>query len=61
MSYNLVCGHVHSNTKTIPTKKHTFNGRVFIGFRICEIPKKYEKEFGDPYFNSKGFSFFPEL
>ena len=58
----LVVGHVHSRTKIKNVKylKSDQLGRL-IGFKVCEIPGKYEKEFGKPYLNFKGYSFFPEL
>jgi hypothetical protein len=58
----LVVGHNHSRTKVQNTKKIKLkNLGTHIGFRICEIPVKYQNEFGKPTFNKNGYSFFPEL
>lgn len=58
----LVVGHNHSRTKVQKTKTIRLRGLgEYIGFKICEIPKKYENEFGKPTFNSGGYSFYPDI
>lgn len=60
----LVVGHNHSRTKTPKSKKLKFkhSPTYYIGFRICEIPKKYSNEYNDKVeFNNKGYSYFPVI
>ena len=54
----LVVGHVHSRTKTPKSKRLKFkhSPMYYIGFRICEMPKKYFNEESD--FNLKGYTYY---
>ena len=55
----LVVGHNHSRTKITREKIMNLTGiGKVIGFRICEIPKKYQNEFEKPLFNKNGYSFY---
>ena len=59
----LVVGHNHSRTKTPNSKKLKFqhSPMYYIGFRICEIPKKYSNEYEEKEFNLKGYSYYPVI
>ena len=39
-------------------KKFKYEHSFLIGFRVCEIPPKYFKEYEKPIFNHSGFSFY---
>ena len=55
----LVVGHNHSRTKIVREKVMNLKGiGKVIGFRICEIPKRYQSEFEKPLFNKNGYSFY---
>lgn len=59
----LVVGHNHSRTKTPMSKKLKFTHSpvYYIGFRICEIPKKYWNEYEEKEFSLKGYCYFPVI
>jgi len=59
----LVVGHNHSRTKAPKSKRLKFKHlpMYYIGFRICDIPKKYSNEYDKVEFNLKGYSYYPVI